>query len=408
MIKWRMMNVVKFLHTADWHLGKKYVKLGEKAEEARKIRIKSAENLLENAKSKNVDFVIISGDLFDNNDVDRNLTYKVTKILAKINPTPIYILPGNHDPLTLDSLYLDPVWDSVQNVEILKDYSPLELPDINVTLYPCPLKQKRSNNDPTEDIKVLDESISIGIAHGNVEIVEDGNFPINPQRAEKSGLDYLALGDWHSFNGYKCSDGIVRTVYPGTPETTNFKEKSSGTAAIVAIDSHKSDPNIQKLDTGLLKWMTIPKNVHGIQDIQIMENELKNFSNPNHHVLKFSLKGTLDQEAYNYLEYLKSKYTENFMYIELLTEKVYLKPNIAEFKLLIPEGAILERTFEALMALMKNNPEMQSLSDISSERASKIIQDMKENDIKDIDYVPPEVLNHALSILYQMTKEASE
>lgn len=400
------MKVVKFLHTADWHLGKKYVKLGEKAEKARKTRIKSAENLLEKAKANNVDFVIISGDLFDNNDVDRNLTYKVTEILAKINPIPVYILPGNHDPLTMDSLYLDPVWNSLENVEIFEDSHSMEIPNMNVTLYPCPIKQKRSKNDFTDWIKVLDEQISIGVAHGTLGIIEEEpNFPIDPTRAEKSGLDYLALGEWHSFSEYKCSDGIARTVYPGTPETTKFGEKDSGTAAIVTIDGHKSRPNIQKLDTGILKWVTLSKDVYTMNDIQNIENELNTITNPNSQVLNLSLKGTVDQETYNYLEYLKSKYTGNFMYFDVLNDNVYLKPDLLEFKSMIPEGAILGRTFEALIALMKNHPDMESLSDISSEKTEEIFQELKGININ---YVSPEVLNRAILILYQMAKGISK
>ena len=400
------MKVVKFLHTADWHLGKKYVKLGEKAEEARKIRIRSVENLLEKAKANNVDFVIISGDLFDNNDVDRNLTYKVTEILAKINPIPVYILPGNHDPLTMDSLYLDPVWDSVENVEIFEDSYPIEIQNMDVTLYPCPIKQKRSKNDFTDWIKVSDEQISIGVAHGTLGIIEEEPiFPIDPTRAEKSGLDYLALGEWHSFSEYKCSDGITRTVYPGTPETTKFGEKDSGTAAIVSIDSHKSNPNIQKLNIGLLKWKSIFRNVYGMKDVQNIERELNNCTNPNHQVLELSIKGTVDQETYNYLEYLKSKYIENFMFFDVLKEDVYLRPDLSEFKSMIPEGAILERTFETLMALMKNNPNMEFLSSISTEKAEEILREMKGININ---YESPEVLNRATLILYQMAKEISK
>lgn len=65
--------MVKFLHTADWHLGIKFAQLGPKADEAREIRIQTAEKLLNVAKQSNVDFVLIAGDLFDNNDVDRSV-----------------------------------------------------------------------------------------------------------------------------------------------------------------------------------------------------------------------------------------------------------------------------------------------------------------------------------------------
>lgn len=210
--------MAKFLHTADWHLGIKYTKLGHSAEKVRKIRIETAKRLMGIAKNNNVDFIIIAGDLFDNNDIDRRLIDIAVEIIDDIAPIPVYILPGNHDPLTRDSLYLNPEWESVGNALIFKNTHPIEVTGINVTLYPCPVTQKQTRRDLTEWIKVTDNNISIGIAHGNLQIqgfVEEPNFPIDPERVEKSGLDYLALGEWHSLFKYKGKDKVSRVVYSG-------------------------------------------------------------------------------------------------------------------------------------------------------------------------------------------------
>lgn len=53
--------MVKFLHTADWHLGIKYAQLGDKADIGREIRIKTVHKLLKTARESNVDFIIIAG-----------------------------------------------------------------------------------------------------------------------------------------------------------------------------------------------------------------------------------------------------------------------------------------------------------------------------------------------------------
>ena len=98
--------MVKFLQTSDWHLGIKFKQLGDKASEARDIRLKTAQKVLDLAKDNNVDFVLIVGDLFDDNQVDRKLITEVSKMFSQIDPTPVYLLPGNHDPLTRDSIYL--------------------------------------------------------------------------------------------------------------------------------------------------------------------------------------------------------------------------------------------------------------------------------------------------------------
>ena len=300
-----MKEMVKFLHTADWHLGIKYAKLGLNAEKAREIRIRTIKNLMSLAKENNVDFIIIAGDLFDNNEVDRGLTEVVLDIIAQIAPISVYILPGNHDPLTRDSLFLDSLWKSLNNVVIFKNKEPIEIPELNVTLYPCPVAQKQTRSDLTEWIKAMNESISIGIAHGNLQIegfIDDSNFPIDPERVEKSGLDYLALGEWHSLLKYGGKDGVVRTVYPGTPETTKFGERDSGKAVIVEIEKHSLKPAIHEIDIGTIRWEEWTKEVSTIEDIKHIETELAKIEEQEYRVINLNLKGVIDQETADYLD----------------------------------------------------------------------------------------------------------
>ena len=188
--------MVKFLHTADWHLGIKYKQLGDKAQQARNIRLKTVEKLIQKAKDENVDFILISGDLFDSNQVDRSLLTAISQIFRDISPTPIYLLPGNHDPLGRDSLFNDPVWEKLDNLTIFTEPEPYD--HGNITIYPCPVSQKKSKDDPTQWINAQDNTnISIGLAHGNLQVgfIDDANFPIDPERTTLSRLDYLALGE---------------------------------------------------------------------------------------------------------------------------------------------------------------------------------------------------------------------
>ena len=188
--------MVKFLHTADWHLGIKYTQLGEKADKARQIRIQTIQKLVNTAKNENLDFVLIAGDLFDSNDLDRRIVNTVVEILASAPNLPFYIIPGNHDPLTKDSFYNEKAWNVAENVTIFKENKPFKVPYCDATIYPCPITQKQSRNDPTEWINGEEGEVSIGLAHGNLQIpgfTDDTNFPINPERVSISNLDYLSI-----------------------------------------------------------------------------------------------------------------------------------------------------------------------------------------------------------------------
>ena len=71
--------MVKFLHTADWHLGLKYKQLGDKAQQARDIRLKIAQKILTIARDNDVDFI-------------STLTLSGTKIFIPPNTDVVFIL----------------------------------------------------------------------------------------------------------------------------------------------------------------------------------------------------------------------------------------------------------------------------------------------------------------------------
>ena len=305
--------MVKFLHTADWHLGIKYTQLGEKADKARQIRIQTIQKLVNTAKNENLDFVLIAGDLFDSNDLDRRIVNTVVEILASAPNTPFYIIPGNHDPLTKDSFYNEKAWNVAENVTIFKENKPFELPFCDATIYPCPVTQKQSRKDPTEWIMGKETEVSIGLAHGNLQIpgfTDEANFPINPERATISNLDYLALGEWHSLYEHS-TEGIKKTIYPGTPETTKFGEPNSGNAVIVELNQPGESPSIKPIKLGTVSWDSVEKNINNLQNLKDLENEIKQFENPNNTVFNLNLKGVSTQETFDYLDNFEESLEES-------------------------------------------------------------------------------------------------
>jgi DNA repair exonuclease SbcCD nuclease subunit len=60
----------------------------------------------------------------------------------------------------------------------------------------------------------------MGVAHGTVEGVrqDEPDYPISRGAPERAGLDYLALGHWHSTATHPGPDGVLRMAYSGTDE----------------------------------------------------------------------------------------------------------------------------------------------------------------------------------------------
>lgn len=89
---------MKFLHTADWHIGKElggYSLLAEQQTAYQQMR--------DLAVNEKVDGVIIAGDLYDRGIAPISAVNSLESMLKDLNITfkmPIYAVSGNHDGAT--------------------------------------------------------------------------------------------------------------------------------------------------------------------------------------------------------------------------------------------------------------------------------------------------------------------
>jgi len=86
---------MKILHTADWHLGKRFENFSRLEEQ--KLVMKE---MVEIADAEEVDLVLVAGDLFDNFNPSSEaveLFYKTLKQLSKNGKRPVIAIAGNHD-----------------------------------------------------------------------------------------------------------------------------------------------------------------------------------------------------------------------------------------------------------------------------------------------------------------------
>jgi DNA repair exonuclease SbcCD nuclease subunit len=237
--------VLKLLHTADWHLGKRFRSFSEESEKKLTwARLAVLERILLAAERHAVDAVLCAGDLFDEPLPSAVWWEAVAECFKKRawKTRPVFLLPGNHDPLIADSVWAPehkfrrslPDW-----VHVI-DREDFEYPLANgAVLYAVPCMSKSGQSDPTESIPVRapgDERVRIGMVHGSTFDATDArNFPIDADAAVTRGLDYLAIGDTHSFRLVPPTRLQPPTVYPGAPEPTAFDEKDPGSVAVVFI-----------------------------------------------------------------------------------------------------------------------------------------------------------------------------
>lgn len=96
---------MRFLHTADWQLGMTRHFLPADAQ-ARytAARLDAVRELGRIAVNAQCAFIIVCGDVFESNLLRPQVVGRALEALRSI-PLPVYLLPGNHDPVDAASIY---------------------------------------------------------------------------------------------------------------------------------------------------------------------------------------------------------------------------------------------------------------------------------------------------------------
>jgi DNA repair exonuclease SbcCD nuclease subunit len=254
---------LKILHTADWHLGRRFPSLSEQDEvKLTRARIEAVDRLLGLAESFSVNAVLCAGDLFDEPTPAETWWRGLLRLFERRNWTdrPVFLLPGNHDPLEPNS-----VWDASHPFRralppwvhvVDSDNYQFPLSD-EAVVYGAPCRSQAGADDLALRLprrEPSEQRIRIGLVHGQTFDIagHQTNFPIASDAAQQQGLSYLAIGDTHAFR--ELPPKTNPTVYPSAPEATSFGERDTGFVAVVFFPRHGRPPTIQKHAVGRWRW----------------------------------------------------------------------------------------------------------------------------------------------------------
>jgi DNA repair exonuclease SbcCD nuclease subunit len=334
-------TMIRFLHTSDWQIGMKAVHVGAAGERVREARLEAARNVIEAARARDVAFVLLAGDTFEDNAVDRALVRRVVEVL-RASPVPVLVLPGNHDPLVPGSVFESPEFHSAGTaIRVLCTPEPVHV--AGATIHPCPLREKHGRADPTGAIPPgRDGGFRIGLAHGTLRaagVEGDDDFPIDPSAPERLGLDYLALGHWHSHFEARGRDGVTRVAYSGTHEQTKFGEPASGRALVVTIEEPGAPPRIEPVRTGLLRWHRLDCDVFAAADLERVVLDLQDLPHPSRMLVEVTLRGTLAAGVLSDLDRIEELLANRFLFGRLDASSVLPSPADASWIEELPPGS---------------------------------------------------------------------
>lgn len=232
--------MVKILHAADFHLDSPFRGLSpEQARSRRREARDSMFRLANFANARQVELVLLAGDLFDSGEIYRETAEALAEALGSIAGR-VFIAPGNHDYWDVRGPYGRVDWPA--NVHIFKSnqIEAVELPEHHCVVYGAAFTGPECTDDLLRDFRApRDGRAHLMVLHGDVDGGRRYNAVSRGEIAE-SGLDYLALGHVHGFSGVQKLWNTT-WAYPGCPEGRGFDECGRHGVLLGTVDREHCD-----------------------------------------------------------------------------------------------------------------------------------------------------------------------
>lgn len=351
----------RFLHTGDWQLGMTRHFFSEGVQERfAQSRFDAIRELGRIAEEKECQFMVICGDVFESNLVDRKTVLRALEALKDV-PVPVYLLPGNHDPLNAASVYHSTTFLERKpgHVHVIEDTTPICV-DEGIEIVGMPWVSKRPLQDlvalATGQLEAVVDTLRVCVAHGMVDKLSpnpDDPALISLIAAEnaisQNKIHYLALGDRHSLTEVGNSGCIW---YAGTPEPTDYKEVKPGFALVATIN--EAGVTTKEVNIGRWKFIESKLDLNTKEDIEALHNWLENLEDKERTVVKLRLVGTLSLSLHSELEELLSHFQEILGAVETRMNDLVVIPEDADFMDLGFSG-FASRTVERLRSNIKES-----------------------------------------------------
>jgi DNA repair exonuclease SbcCD nuclease subunit len=238
------------LHLADVHLGARHDDMGAAAAKQRERQLAAFVRAVELGLERRVDVALICGDLFDSNAQPRRSVERAVSELRRLVDRGVHvvIIPGTHDVYDSRSIYR--AFDlavmaglpagSDQLAVLTPERGELLLADLDLIVYGRVFPTKRAPHSPLDGFGAAADHRArwkVGMIHGSrllPGVVEADDVMFTDEEVARSGLDYLALGHWHSFSTGQA--GGTTWAYAGAPEPVAVDQDGAGHALIVTLD----------------------------------------------------------------------------------------------------------------------------------------------------------------------------
>ncbi len=314
-----MRHPLKFIHTSDWQLGMTRAYLtSEASARFSQARIDAIRTLGELAVAHEAAFIVVAGDVFESNQLSRETLRRAVDALRRL-PVPVFLLPGNHDPLDGSAILRAPELAEAAQVIVLEDMQPVPVPGVpGVEVVGAPWTSKRPGEDlcarMIDSLEPARGTLRVAVCHGQVDVLEpDAAKPETIGLAKARAalgdgrLHYLALGDRHSVTAVGDTG---RIWYSGAPVATDFTEDDPNQALLVRLDAESC--HAEPLVVGEWRFLAPHFAMNSAADVQRFEAWLQALGDPVRTIVKVSFEGSLNLAEAARLDDVLERLAESF------------------------------------------------------------------------------------------------
>ncbi len=295
---------MKFLHTADIHWG--MVPDGDKPwsrERAQAIRDTFAQ-IIDLARTREVDFLFISGDLFHRQPLQKDLK-EINYLFSTIPSVHVVLIAGNHDRIRPNSAILSFSWAPNVTCLMSGEMESVFFEDCNVEVHGFSYHSAEIRESlPADKLEVsFDGRIHILMLHGG----DTAHLPLDRSALAASNYSYIALGHIHKPEVVAEN----KAAFPGSPEPLDHTE--TGQHGVFLGNVNPVTRQVDSLEfVRLCRSQYIPLIVNITPRTTNAELELKISQEIKkrgpQHIYRFRIRGMRDPEIEFDLENLASRY----------------------------------------------------------------------------------------------------
>lgn len=288
---------LKFLHCSDIHLDSPFFDVTpEKSEERRRELRSTFMRLMEFVRDKGVDYVLISGDLFDTKYAT-NVTLEILlREFRNCPETQFIIAPGRADAYENNLIYASERLPENCHVFKSEGLNRIYFERDKVMVYGWGFATEEFVQNPLYDARV-DDTTNINIVCGYADL--DGEVgstlcPISRNDLKTFGADYYALGSRHEATELAGIGGSMFS-YAGSLECMGFDEPGLGGAKLLNVKYADGELAIdgKNMTFGHIRFVNETVDITGVNTTSEIINRISRMISDKKYGIETALRCTL-------------------------------------------------------------------------------------------------------------------